>query len=589
MAPPVTPAPAGPASSARAAAIRRLRVFAAAGAVALAALPLAPDVDLPEAALAMALYVALGVVVAFVPAVAGERRPDVAAILALVVVAVLRDAAGGAHGGYGILALLPVLWVALYGRRAHLVRTLAGVALMFAVPILAVGGTHYPASSWRGAVLIVVVFAVVGVILQEGLGRERRMIAGRASLLATIADGVIVTDMRGRVLEVNPALCALTGYAAEEVLGTQPPLPSWPAEDHAVLLRAHAAAVGAGGGEFEARLVRRDGTELFALVRLAVDAHPGGRSTIIATVKDITEQVALREQLRAERDRSRAVIDSMTEGFGITRGGRLVDVNPALCRITGFPREELVGTEPPFPFWPPELTSTLDRIRHRIRDEQGGTFEATFMHADGTRFFAEVTTTPLYEKNDGPTGYLHSIRDITERKEEEQAVLDRAKQMAALARVTRAVAHAGPEEARHVVCDMAMRSIGADAAMLWEADGDGNLHNTAMLGAPAVDVTLPRDFSTSGARIAYRTGEPVFIPDASGSPAIHPGLREHIGCVSVHFQPIASEFGVRGVLALCWNQPLAEVSGARAHLIEVLAHEASVAIARAALLPAGRR
>jgi PAS domain S-box-containing protein len=543
-------------------------VFAAAGVVALAALPLAGDVNLPEAAIAVALYVALGVLIAFVPAVADERHPDVAGILGLVVVAVLRDAAGGAHGGYGILALLPVLWVALYGRRAHLVRTLIGVALMFALPLVVRGGTHYPTSSWRGAVLVVVVFAVVGAILQEGLGRERRMIVGRSRLLDAIADGVIVTDLRGHVLEVNPALCALTGYEAEEIVGARPPLPAWPEEDHDTLLRAHAAAIAAGGGEFEARLVRRDGTDLVALIRLAVDDQPRGRSTVIATVKDITEQVALREQLRAERDRSSAVIESMTEGFGITRDGRLVDVNPALCDITGFTREELVGSEAPFPFWPPEFASSLHRVRHRIRDDEGGTFEATFMRADGTRFFAEVTTTPLYE-NGRPTGFLNSVRDITERKEEEQAVLDRAKQMAALARVTRAVAHAGPEEARRIVCDMAMRSIGADAAMLWEADGEGNLHITAMLGAPPVDIALPRDFSASGARIAYRTGEPVFVPDAAGSTAVHPGLR--------------------GVLALCWNEPLAEVSGARAHLIEVLAHEASVAMARTALQPAGRR
>jgi hypothetical protein len=102
---------------------------------------------------------------------------------------------------------------------------------------------------------------------------------------------------------------------------------------------------------------------------------------------------------------------------------------------------------------------------------------------------------------------------------------------------------------------MARRSVGADVATLWEADGDGNLHNTAMLGAPSVDVTIPRDFSASGARIAYRTGEPVFIRDAADSPALEPRLREHVGCASVHFQPIASEFGVRGVLALCWNEP----------------------------------
>jgi len=107
-----------------------------------------------------------------------------------------------------------------------------------------------------------------------------------------------------------------------------------------------------------------------------------------------------------------------------------------------------------------------------------------------------------------------------------------------------------------------------------------------MLGVPSVDVTISRDFSASGARIAYRTGEPVFIRDAAGSPALDPGLREHVGCASVHFQPIASEFGVRGVLALCWNEPRTEVGGAQAHFIEVLAHEASVAMSRAALSPA---
>ena len=583
MTPPVTAASA--ASRARGAAYRRARVFAAAGAVAVATLPLAGHVELPEAAVALALYVALATLAVVAPAVADERHPDVAALLGLVVVAVLRDAAGGALGGYGILALLPVLWVALYGRRAHLVRTLVGVALVFAVPLVAVGGTHYPAASWRGAVLVVVVFALVGAIVQQGLGRERRMIAGRASLLGAIGDGVIVTDMRGRVLEVNPALCALTGYTAEEIVGAAPPLPSWPAEDHRALLRAHAAAIAAGGGEFEARLVHRDGTERYAIVRLAVDDGPAGSRTVIATVKDITERVALREQVHAERDRSRAVIDSMTEGFGITRDGRLVDVNPALCRITGFTRDELVGAEAPFPFWPPEFVASLDRVRRQIHDDEGGTFEATFMRADGSRFFAEVTTTRLHE-NGSATGFLNSIRDITERKQEEQAVLDRAKQMAALARVTRAVAQAGPGEARRVVCDMARRSVDADVATLWEADGDGNLHNTAMLGAPSVDVTIPRDFSASGARIAYRTGEPVFIRDAAGSPALDPGLREHVGCASVHFQPIASEFGVRGVLALCWNEPRTEVGGAQAHFIEVLAHEASVAMSRAALSPA---
>ena len=72
------------------------------------------------------------------------------------------------------------------------------------------------------------------------------------------------------------------------------------------------------------------------------------------------------------------------------------------------------------------------------------------MRADGTRFAAEITTTPVHEHG-RHTGYLACVRDVTERKEAERVVLDRTKQFAALARVTRAVGQAGPEEARKVL------------------------------------------------------------------------------------------------------------------------------------------
>ena len=87
------------------------------------------------------------------------------------------------------------------------------------------------------------------------------------------------------------------------------------------------------------------------------------------------------------------------------------------------------------------------------------------MRADGTRFAAEITTTPVHEHG-RHTGYLACVRDVTERKQAERVVLDRTKQFAALARVTRAVAHAGPDEARQDLRH-GMRSVDADVATLW--------------------------------------------------------------------------------------------------------------------------
>ena len=69
----------------------------------------------------------------------------------LVAVALLRDATGGAGGGLGVLVLLPVVWVALYGDRLE-ARASSGSApaLVWAYPLVIVGAPKYPATGWRG-------------------------------------------------------------------------------------------------------------------------------------------------------------------------------------------------------------------------------------------------------------------------------------------------------------------------------------------------------------------------------------------------------------------------------------------------------
>jgi diguanylate cyclase (GGDEF)-like protein/PAS domain S-box-containing protein len=559
------------------------RPFAVATLIAIALLPVAgASVAWGDAALSVGLLAAVGTA-ALTMGSRAKRHADVVAILSLACFALLRDSAGGAASGYGVLALVPVLAVAMHGTRAQLARTLVGVAAMVALPLLLIGAPHYPPAGWRAAVLLLLVSGGVGVIVQELLARERRGAIRLERLLRAMGDGVIVSDPTGLVLEVNDALCALTGFAAHELLGRRAPLPSWPEEDHELLMRTHAEAVAAGGGEFQARLVRKDGTDVFVLITLAVFPDADGRRTIVATVKDVGQQVALLAQLREERDRSAAILASMQEGFALTRDGHIVEVNPALCEITGFPREQLIGEGMPYPYWAPESAQVLDELRAEIvAAREGLTYESQFMRVDGRRFPAEVTTTPLYDADDQLTGFLNTIRDISDRKRAEQTMLDRNRELAALADVTRAVAHADPDEARTTICEIALQISGATAATVWEADAGGVLHNTCALGTPAPAFALGPESDALAVRTTFRESRALFIADALDSPLIDPRMKQQLGNPSVHFQPIVSERRSIGVLGLSWPEPLEQLDPERAHMIELLAHEASVAIARAA-------
>ena len=94
------------------------------------------------------------------------RLPRVAAVLVayayIVSVILLRAGTGGGSSGYGILFLLPVLWVALYGKRWEVISVVAGVGLAMVGPIVIVGGSDYPLTEWRKLFLTVMMCGVVG-------------------------------------------------------------------------------------------------------------------------------------------------------------------------------------------------------------------------------------------------------------------------------------------------------------------------------------------------------------------------------------------------------------------------------------------
>jgi len=109
----------------------------------------------------------------------------------LIVIALLR-AAGGASG-VSAMMLLPVCWVALYGTRRELWYLLFGVAMLCLLPLIVVGGHHYPSSAWRIGILFVTLSGIVGTTVQSLVIRSRAHELERDQLLARL-DGLAHTD-----------------------------------------------------------------------------------------------------------------------------------------------------------------------------------------------------------------------------------------------------------------------------------------------------------------------------------------------------------------------------------------------------------
>ncbi|PXX46032.1 sensor histidine kinase [Aquitalea magnusonii] len=115
----------------------------------------------------------------------------------------------------------------------------------------------------------------------------------RKAMEDSLLVGMRARDAAGTIIYVNPALCAMVGYEAEELLGRRPPYPYWHPDDlekqareSDEVLQGRATPQG-----FESRIRHKDGRDVITMVYTAplVDAqgvHRGWMSSVV----DITAQ-----------------------------------------------------------------------------------------------------------------------------------------------------------------------------------------------------------------------------------------------------------------------------------------------------------
>jgi diguanylate cyclase (GGDEF)-like protein len=109
--------------------------------------------------------------------VASRWLPLVPALSAILAIALLRQSQGGSTSGYSPLALLAVVWVAVFLNRSAVLLVTACSSLMLVVPLVAIGAPMYPESGWRGAALWTVVTYFVGVVVNAAVSAQRRQAA----------------------------------------------------------------------------------------------------------------------------------------------------------------------------------------------------------------------------------------------------------------------------------------------------------------------------------------------------------------------------------------------------------------------------
>jgi diguanylate cyclase (GGDEF)-like protein/PAS domain S-box-containing protein len=248
--------------------------------------------------------------------------------------------------------------------------------------------------------------------------------------------GIVVSDLAGRILYVNPALAQMHGYRAVELvdqdsrrLAAAPDRPNG-GVDSLRWLR---------GWKREGLRLRKDGTQFPAQLVTDVVGDVNAQPIALVTVcEDVSDRRRAEEALRDSEERYRTVVDTAPEViFTVAPDGTLTWMNPAFEAVTGWPRDAWMGRDYLGLVHPDERAPSA--VAHQQIVARPGTLktERRIQTKAGGWITLEYTVTSLVRG--GKVAALFGIgRDVTARKHAEtelrkkELLLARAERIAQL-------------------------------------------------------------------------------------------------------------------------------------------------------------
>ncbi|TVY10968.1 PAS domain-containing sensor histidine kinase [Paenibacillus cremeus] len=243
------------------------------------------------------------------------------------------------------------------------------------------------------------------------------------SLFQHNPNAVVEKDLQGRFTAFNPAFAALTGYDKGELISMTYHDITFPDD----LAKSHAAFQRAVKGEaqsFENRICTKEGHILygsFTYIPIIVDREIVG---VYSIVRDITELKQATAQLRYHEDLYELISEHAQDLISYaTPDGITQYVSPSIRSLLGYEPDEVIGTST-YHYWHKEdIANAMNIFQH----SDHGVFTFRARHKDGRYIWFESTVKAIRNERGEIEKVLGVGRDITERKNTEQLMMNSEK------------------------------------------------------------------------------------------------------------------------------------------------------------------
>ena len=266
------------------------------------------------------------------------------------------------------------------------------------------------------------------------------------SMITAMQEGIVFHDAEGRISACNSSAERILGLSLDQMMGRTSLDPRWRAiyEDGSSFPGdRHPAMVTLRTGQPQSNVIMGVHKPDGILTWISINSQPVFRPdetrpyAVVASFTDISGRKLAEQSLRESEERYRSLFDNSLDGILLTApDGSVLAANPAACRMFGRTEEQIckVGRSGLVDLSDPRVAVALEERASTGRFRS----EMFLMRHDGTRFSGEVTSN-VFKDKDGQLLTSMIIRDITRRKQAEEALRESEARLRVLVEQTPAV------------------------------------------------------------------------------------------------------------------------------------------------------
>ena len=262
------------------------------------------------------------------------------------------------------------------------------------------------------------------------LKRAEEKIQLLANAVESSDDAIVTKSLDGKIISWSRGAEQVYGYKAEEILGKNVSILESSTLRGEVKKLDEKIKKGGKVRHYETLRLRKDGRIINVSITLSPVFDAFGRLTAISTVtRDVTESKKAQEALRLSNIYNRSLIEASLDPLVIIGpDGEITDLNIATELVTGYSRDELIGTDFTSFFTDPE--KAREGYEQVFREGLVWDYELEIQNKNG-----EVTpvlyNASVYKDETGRViGIFAAARDITERKKAEKLLKQKLEELA---------------------------------------------------------------------------------------------------------------------------------------------------------------